>query len=222
MSSLLEWSWSIINGAPSISVITPLSFSFQFLPSSSAATWRKKDSPFLYSPHVALNSLSLPYSVLWLFTSCPFPYIAFAFSYPFLSSAIFHLPLFFLSFPHISLPFFIPSFTSLPVIFPFLRLQITPFLFVLLFCYTSIPFLSSSHISLLFLTCPTHTTSFLCLFFPVLPLIPPFPFLSSHFLFFIPLISLPFRSSNHISLIFLTFLHVLLPLIRPNLISSFL
>lgn len=161
MSSLPEWSWSIINGSPSISVITRLSFNFRFLVSTSAATWRSRDSPFLYSSHWT----RLPLLTLFCFsTFCPFPFLN---SFVFLSSLFQHAVVLscltflirklftYFSFPPLTSQFFFlffwssSHFTSFPFhIFP----SHLTFLFPVLFTSnTSFPFLSSSHASFPFL-----------------------------------------------------------------------
>jgi len=131
MSSLPEWSWSIINGSPSISVITRLSFNFRFLVSTSAATWRSKDSPFLY-PSLWSH---LPLLIVFCFyTFCPFCFLNY---FPQL------LPKF--PFLHSHLNSFILSFYPLTYFLP-----ITPHFFPYL-VHTSFPFLTSANASLSFL-----------------------------------------------------------------------
>ncbi len=151
-------------------------------------------------------------SVIFNFLFCSYkslPFFSCYTSIPFLSSS--HISLLFLTCPsHTSLSFFASSFLFFLSYLPFF-----PFISTHL---TSLPLSSYFHISLPFLD-----QQFFCHFF-LLP--------SSHFLFFIPLISLSsfFLSSLPISthLFSLPVLHILpfltfsLPLIHPNLTYSFL
>lgn len=198
MSSLHEWSWSIINGSPSISVITRLSFNFRFLVSTSAATWRSKDSSFLYSSLWTHLPLLIPFCFS---TFCPFSFLnSFLHlipKFPFLHSSKFFYCFAILSFYFLSFSAFRSCLTSFPLVF---LLSSTVFLFhvsfsFLPFCLPLLPhFLSSSF------------------FFPF-PYNLFFPFCMSHFLFF--------PSSTHTVTSFLSFLSsVSLPLLFSTHFTS--